>query len=153
MLSASVLRKLNVDSDLGRFVDLADDALERTITCQQLLGSGDAIGADDQFIACKPIFVEMLMFRNLSDAVGLIVLKCFQVASSVSAIVDARELPSVLERVLTRVRAAPFMSFEQACELADAIEAKAVLSPIPGFVELSNALSEASRPSTVTEHD
>jgi hypothetical protein len=104
----------------------------------------DALGADDQFIACKPIFVEMLMFRNLSDAVGLIALKCFQVAASVKAVVDAPELPSVLERVLTRVRAAPFMSFKEACELADEIEKKTSLSAIPGVVEVSNELVEAS---------
>jgi hypothetical protein len=152
-LSAGVLRKLDVDSELGRFVGLIDDALERLSECQQLLTSSDILGADDQFIACKPILIEMFMFRDLSDAVGLIVLKCFQVAASVRAIVDARELPGVLERVLTRIRAAPFMTFQQACVLADEIEAKSALSPVPGFVEVSNALVEASQGLPASEND
>jgi hypothetical protein len=141
-LSAGILRKLDVDSELSRFVGLTDEALDRLTACQQLLAS-DPLGADDQFIGCKPVFVEMLMFRDLSDSVGLIALKCTQVAASVKAVVDAPELPSALERVLTRVRAAPFMSFEEACALADEIEGKAALTPVPGFVELSNELIEA----------
>jgi hypothetical protein len=142
-LSAGVLRKLDVESELSRFVGLANEALDRLSVCQRLLAS-DPLGADDQFIGCKPIFIEMLMFRDLSDAVGLIALKSMQVAASVKAVVDAPELPSVLERVLTRVRAAPFMSFEEACVLADEIEGKAALKPVPGFVELSNELIKAS---------
>jgi hypothetical protein len=141
-LSASVLRKLDHDSELGRFVGLIDLVLERCLECQHLMKSGDLLGADDQFIGCKPILTEMFMFRDLSDAVGLIVLKCLQVAASVAVIVDAPELPKVLERALTRVRAAPFMSFQQACSLSDDIEASASLSPLPGFFEVSNALVE-----------
>ncbi len=153
-LSAGVLRKLDIDSELGRFVGLAQDAIERLAACQLLLGSGDPIGADDQFIACKPILTEMLMYRDLSDAVGLIALKCLQIASSVKVIVDATALPSVLERVLTRVRAAPFMSFEEACALADVIEEKASLLPLPGLASLASALAEASAaPSDAVEND
>lgn len=144
LLSAGVLRKLNVDSELGRFVGLAQDVLERLSDCKMLWLAGDALGADDQFIACKPILTEMFMFRHLSDSVGLIVLKCFQVAASVRAIVDAPELPSVLERALTRVRSAPFMPFDEACALADEIESSAVLSDVPGFPEVSNELIEAA---------
>jgi hypothetical protein len=153
-LSAAVLKKLNVDSELGRFLGLVQNAIERLSLCQQLIVSGDVLGADGQFIACKPLFVEMLMFRDLSDAVGLVVLKCLQIATSVKAIVDALELPSVLERTLTRVRMAPFMRFEEACALADEIEEKATLEAVPGFIELSNALVEAmDTPSDPTEND
>jgi hypothetical protein len=144
LLSAGVLRKLNIDSELGRFVGLVQDALERLSGCKMLWLAGDALGADDQFIACKPILTEMFMFRDLSDSVGLIVLKCFQVAASVRAIVDAPELPSVMERALTRVRSAPFMPFGEACALADEIESSAVLSEVPGFPELSNELVQAA---------
>lgn len=145
LLSASILRRLDVDSELGRFVGLAEDAIERLSTCQGLLGSGDALGADDQLLACKPLFAEMLMYRDLSDAVGLIVLKCFQVANSVKAIVDAKALPSALERALTRVCSAPFMTFEAACELADMIDASASLMPVPGMAPLASALAEAAQ--------
>ena len=141
-LSAGVLRKLDAESELSRFVTLTDVALDKLSMCQQLLAS-DPLGADDQFIGCKPVFIEMLMFRDLSDAVGLIALKCMQVAASVKAIVDAPELPPALVRVLARVRAAPFMRFEEACLLADEIEGKAALKPVPGFSELSNELIEA----------
>jgi hypothetical protein len=139
---------LDVDSELGKFVGLAQDAIERLTSCQDLLKAGDAIGADDQFIACKPLLTEMLMYRNLSDAVGLIVLKCFQIAGSVKVITDAGELPNVLERAITRVRAAPFMSFQEACALADAVEEQAILLPVPGLASVANALVAASEGAT-----
>lgn len=143
-LSAGVLRKLDVDSELGKFVGLAQDTIERLTICRELLRSGDPIGADDQFIACKPLLTEMLMYRNLSDAVGLIALKCFQIAGSVKVITEAGALPDVLERALTRVRAAPFMSFKEACALADAVEEQATLLPVPGLASVANALVDAS---------
>ena len=147
LLSANVLRKLDVDSDLGRFVGLVHEALERLSACQMLLPN-DAIAADDSFLACKPIFSEMLMFRDLSDPVGLIALKCFQVAASIKAIVDAPDLPVVLERALTRVRSAPFMKFEEACNLSDEIESAAHLVPLPGLIESSNELVESAEVSS-----
>jgi hypothetical protein len=146
-LSANVLRKLDVDSHLGRFVGLVQEALERLSLCQTLLPT-DAIAADDSFLACKPIFGELLMFRDLSDPVGLIALKCFQVAASIKAIVDAPDLPVVLERALTRVRAAPFMRFEEACYMADEIESVARLVPLPGLIESTNELVESAEASS-----
>jgi hypothetical protein len=123
--------------------------LERLSVCKAFLSS-DPIAADDSFIACKPIFTELLMFRDLSDAVGLISLKCLQVAASVKAIVDAPELPAVLERALTRVRATPFMNFEEACMLADEIEGVVHLEPLPGLSETSNELVESAEASSGT---
>jgi hypothetical protein len=116
--------------------------------------SEDFLAADDQFIACKPIFLEMLMFRDLRDTVGLIALKCFQLAGSVKAVTDTPALPSVLERALSRVRMAPFMKFEEACALSDELERVVTLGAVPGFAEISRALVEAANePATSHEHD
>lgn len=143
-LSAAVLSRLDIDSELGRFLGLVQSVTERLVLCQDLMKLGDTIGADDEFIACKPLLTEMLMYRGLSDAVGLIVLKCLQIATSVKAIVDAPAMPPVLQRTLARVRMAPFMKFEEACTLVEEIEKATLLQPLPGLSEFSSALVDAA---------
>lgn len=148
LLNASVLRKLDNSSSLAQLLSLAEDAMARLGKCLVLLEAGDRLGADDQLMGCKRVFSEMLMFRNINDAVGLLVLKFFQ-GSNVGAITDAPELPSVLLRGLHRMWASPFMKFEEASDLADEIEAAAVITALPGYSQvtaelLANVLPEPS---------
>lgn len=139
LLNASVLRKLDNTSSLARLLSLAEEAMARLERCVFLLNSGDHLGADDQLMGCKRLFSEMLMFRNTSDAAGLLAVKFFQ-SSSIHAVTDAPALPSALLRALHRIWASPFMKFEEACDLADEIEEAAELSALPGYAEITTEL-------------
>ena len=151
MLSAGVLQKLNPENEVGRFLDLCAQALAQIEECKELIKS-DPLAADDKFMASKVIFSELLMFRDLSDSVGLISAKCFQVASQVAAVTDAPELPAALIVALTRIWAAPFMAFSEACNLADEIEQAAPKLVLPSYDEVAAELvSDAEQSEVVAE--
>ena len=69
-LAASALRKLDEESSVGRLFELIEAALLRLEACLEFLETGDNLAADDEFMGCKKIFSEMLMFRDVSEPVG-----------------------------------------------------------------------------------
>ena len=101
--------------------------------------------ADDQFMAAKSLLTELFMFRSVSDSVGLVTLKCLQAASEVGAVTEARATLDMMIRGLTRIHQAPYLSFDEACSLADALE-KAAPGPLrtPGYDELASDLIVAA---------
>jgi hypothetical protein len=139
-LSARVLQKLDRNAQLSKFFELAANATSHINECIDLLEQQDNLAADDQFMAGKQIFAELLMFRDISDSVGLVLLRCFQAASQVRAVTDVPTLPRTILRVLNRISTAPFMNFEEACSLADEIEHAAGRLSMPGYNELSEQL-------------
>jgi hypothetical protein len=144
-LNASVIQRLNPEAELSRFLDVCSKVLTILEKCSELLEVRDALGADDRLMASKPLLTELVMFRDISDSVGLLVLKCFQAVSQVKAISDVPRLPEVLRRALNRLWAAPFMEFDEACDLADEIDAAANPISFPGYVELTNELVSDAR--------
>jgi hypothetical protein len=138
-LSAAAVRKLDDQSPIGRLLNLVEEALRRLERCQELLDKQELFSADDELMACKRLFSEMLMFRGINDSLGLVSWKVFQ-AAQMTAITDAPTLPEALHRVLTRVWASPFMKFEEACLLAEEIEGAASIGLPPGYREVSEEL-------------
>ena len=145
LLTASVLQRLDPDAELSRFLDVSSRALAGMEACLELLKARDFLGADDQLMATKAMLAELMMFREISDSVGLIALKCLQVASKVKAITDAPDVPEALRQALHRAWASPFMKFDEACDLADKIEDAAASLHLPGYVELTNELVSDAR--------
>lgn len=74
-LSPSALRKLDDQNPLGRLLELIEASLLRLEACLGFLAAGDNFAADDEFMGCKKLFSEMLMFRDTSEAVGLLSMK------------------------------------------------------------------------------
>jgi hypothetical protein len=138
-LSAAAVRKLDDESPIGRVLELIELTLQRLETCMQYLGQKEMFSGDDELMACKRLFSEMLMFRDVNDTIGLIAWTAYQ-ASQVTAITDAPMLPEVLHRVLTRLWASPFMRFEEACLLAEEIESAVLIAPAAGYIEVSEEL-------------
>jgi hypothetical protein len=138
-LGAATVLRLNSETDLSRFLGLAVAGIAQMERVEERLAANDFIGADDEFLASKKTLTELLMYRDISDALGLIVLKCFQAAASVHAITGAKSMPAVIKRALQRIWSAPFMKFETACEIADQID---TLGPfvLPGYTELAAEL-------------
>lgn len=139
-LDANTLQRLNPDAELSKFFALASKAIDQISASGKALLNNDPLLADDALMASKTLLSELLMYRNLSDAIGLVVFKCFQAVSAAKAVTDAPQLPEVLERALQIISAAPFMKFDEACELVNKIEE--VASPLctPGYHELANEL-------------
>ena len=75
---------------------MIEDALEELDRCISSLDAGDDFAADDMLMACKRTFSEMLMFRSVSDAIGLLTLKLFQ-AASVGVVIDNPQLPRIFK--------------------------------------------------------
>jgi hypothetical protein len=138
-LSAAAVRKLDDESPIGRVLELIELTLQRLETCLQYLGQKELFSGDDELMACKRLFSEMLMFRGVNDSIGLIAWTAYK-ASQVTAITDAPMVPEVLHRVLTRLWASPFMRFEDACLLAEEIESAVSVAPAAGYIEVSEEL-------------
>jgi hypothetical protein len=153
VLSAQVLRKLDPDTDLARFFDFSAQAIEYLRECDELLTQRDNLAADDKFMASKIVFAELLMFRDISDAVGLIALKLFQVATQIHAVTDTPELPRTMLRALHRIWAAPFMKFDAACVLADEIEEAAGDLILPGYAEVTAELIGDAEANENAQHE
>jgi hypothetical protein len=82
------------------------------------------------------------MLRDVSEAVGLISLRCLH-AVSTNVIKDTPDIASVMKRALTRLRATPFMEFDTAIEIADEIDIAASNgATLPGYNELVRCLLE-----------
>jgi hypothetical protein len=138
-LAAATVLRLNPETDLSRFLTLAAAAIAEMEAVEQRLAVRDFIGADDKFLASKKTLTELLMYRDISDALGLVVMKCFHAAVNVQAITDAAMLPTLIKRSLQRVWSAPFMKFEAANEIVDQIEALGA-HVLPGYKELTAEL-------------
>jgi hypothetical protein len=132
-LDASALQRLNPDADLSKFLVIASKAIGQFEMCQERLTVKDALGADDALMATKAILSELLMYRDLSDAIGLIVHKCFQATCALKAVTDAPHLPEMLKRALQRTWTSPFMDFAEACDIVDKIEDVATPLYLPGY--------------------
>ncbi len=139
-LNANVLQRLNPDAELSKFFTLASKAIGQMSACEEALLNKDPLAADDVSMASKITLSELLMYRDLSDAIGLVVFKCFQAASAVKAVTDAPQLPETLKRALQRILASPFMKFEEACDIVAKIEEVASPLNLPGYDELANEL-------------
>jgi hypothetical protein len=87
-LSAGALQRLNPEAHLSRFLALASNAVAQLEVSKESLAVGDALRADDVLMGTKSILSELLMYRDLSDSIGLIVFKAFQATSAVKAITD-----------------------------------------------------------------
>lgn len=142
-LSAAVLRKLDPETELGRFLDVAARAIQAFNTCSQELSSGRNLGADDNLMAARQLLAELFMLRDISDAIGVIVLAALEATSKVVAIVDAPELPAACVTALSRLWAAPFMDFAEAAVLARAIQVAAKTEGMRAFNALVDELLEA----------
>lgn len=145
ILDAKVLERVDPEADLSQFIRLARDGADVLQECIDLLRNEDTLGADERLLAAKKIFAEMLMFRALNDSAGLLSLRCFQASSMLAVVTDAPELVRAMHKAVRRVRAAPFLKFEEACVLADEIERAAPgLLTTAGYAELSNELISAA---------
>jgi hypothetical protein len=101
------------------------------------------LAADDKLMASRQLLAELFMLRELSDAIGVIVLAALETTSKVVAIVDAPDLPVACTNALHRLWAAPFMSFAEAAPLAHAIEVAAKTEGMAAFSALVDELLEA----------
>jgi hypothetical protein len=142
-LSAAVLRKLDPDTELGRFLDVTAEVIQAFNTCSQELSSGRNLAADDKLMAARQLLAELFMLRAISDAVGVIVLAALEATSRVAAIVDAPEMPAACVAALNRLLAAPFMDFAEAANLAHSIEVAAKTEGMTAFNALVDELLDA----------
>ena len=139
-LSAQSLHRMSPKSELGRFFELCTDAISGLEECEHLLAAAENFAADDKFMSLKPLFTELFILRDVSDAVGLLSLTCLQSASKAVAITDARTLPQIMCRAVTRLWSAPFMQFSEAASLSTEIEQAANSLNLPGYAEVSQEL-------------
>lgn len=139
-LNASVLRRLDASSDVGIFVTFAEDLIDHLEGAAVALASRDHLLADNILISAKKVASELLMYRDVSDAAGLIALKCFQSLCEIKAIVDAPEAIDVMQRAMRRIWAAPFMSFDEASDLSSLIEDSVAGLTLVSYNELANEL-------------
>lgn len=139
-INANTLQRLDPDAELSKFLALASMAIDQMRECGKAFSSSDPLSADDMFMASKITLSQLLMYRNLSDAIGIVVFKCFQAASAMKAITDIPQLPEILERALEKLSRAPFMKFEDACDVVNTIEEAAGPLCTPGYRELANEL-------------
>jgi hypothetical protein len=140
MLGTNALLRLSPDTELSKFTVLTSKAIEQIAKCEEELSQNDPLSADDNLMQCKITLSELLMYRDLSDSIGLVISKCWQAASAVKAVTDAPQLPTALKRTLQRIFSSPFMKFEEACDIVTKIEDVASPLSLPGYDELANEL-------------
>jgi hypothetical protein len=140
VLNASVLLRLDPDAELSKFLTRARETIDLIEASEERLNAKDNLGADDRLMASKRVLSELLMFREISDAIGLIVFKCFQAICAVKAVTDAPALPAALRQALEEIWAAPYLDFDHACEIVSKIETAAGLLAPHGYNELANEL-------------
>lgn len=151
-LNAAALYKPNPDSELASYLRVAERAIAEIQSTQAFVRSGSLLSADDSFMGLKRTLAELLMFRTVSDSVGLVAMRCYQAALQVKVISDAGELPDTLARALHRVWGAPYLDFDEACSLADEIEAVATqIKVAPGYVEVCEELIADSEAEPVVD--
>jgi hypothetical protein len=143
-IAATRLYGSDENTELGRFFIIAADAISVLEDCAELLRTSQNLAADDRLMASKALFAELYILRDVSEAAGLISLKCLQASCKTKAITDAPELIVAMLHALRLLRNAPFMKFDVASELASKIEEAAGPLNLPGFNELSMALIEES---------
>lgn len=139
-LSAATLYRADPEGEVSIFLKICTQVLLDLEKVQAIIKLGDNLSADDLFMKTKQLFAELLMYRDISDSVGLVVLRCFQISSKVIAVTDFPELPEALLRALRRTWNAPFLEFGEACDLADNIEIAVSALSVPGYNEAAGAL-------------
>jgi hypothetical protein len=107
---------------VGTFLMLVEQLLSCLENAEEAIRGRDYLLADDALIAAKNHASELLMYRDLSDAAGLLSLKCFQALREIKAVVDAPQSVETMRRAMQRIWAAPFMNFDEAADLASEIE-------------------------------
>jgi len=140
VLNASVLLRLDPDAELSRFLTLTREAIDVITSSQERLDAKDNLGADDRLMASKRVLSELLMYRDISDSIGLIVFKCFQAVCAAKAVTDAPRLVEALRHALEEIWAAPYLDFDRACEIVSEIESAGGVLALPGYNELANEL-------------
>jgi hypothetical protein len=140
LAAAAVVLRLEPETDLSKFLARASDVIRSMEQIEAGLATRDIIGADDCLLASKEGLSELLMYRDISDGLGLIVLKCFQAVTAIVAVTDAPNLAGVIKHELQRTWAAPFIDFDDACAIADVIEETAGSMVLPGYNELAAEL-------------
>lgn len=140
LLNVAALQRLQPDTQLSRFLSIASRALAQAEVCDENIRAKDALGADDALMATKSVLEELLMYRDISDSVGLIAFKCFDATCKISMATDAPGLPTAVKRALQRIWSAPFMPFDEACKLADSIEESVGSLEVVGYAEIAAEL-------------
>ena len=128
------------NSALAQFIALCDQTVDALVQCDHLLRRNEQFASDDAFMEIKLQLAELFMFRSLAEAVGLITLTCYEAATATLAITDRPDLPSQLTMALRKIRARPFMSFDEASEICDPIREYSAVGPPAGFNELVRLL-------------
>ncbi len=139
-LNASALRRLDPKSEVGTFLTLAEELIRSLENAATALASRDNLLADNILITAKKVASELLMYRDISDAAGIIALKCFQALCEIKAIVDAPQSIEVMKHVVQRIWAAPFMAFDEASDLSSMIEDSVGGLTLAGYNELVDEL-------------
>lgn len=139
-LDASALRKLDPESELAKFLNLSEDLIVRLESSSEALREKDNLLADDHLIAAKKLASELLMYRNLSDAIGIVALKIFQALCEIKSVVESPGSVDVMKQSLQRIWAAPFMAFDDAADLASAIEDSVGGLKLVGYDEIAGEL-------------
>ncbi len=134
--------------ELERFFHITNDIIQRLNHCDLLLAAGETFAADDEILGIKALFVELYMLRAISEAVGMISLKCLQLLTILIAITDIPEIASKLQFIIRRLRHAPFMSFLEASRLVDEIEASSGKLYLPGYGAFTSELLEQTNSKT-----
>lgn len=125
---------------MSRFFKVSGDLISALSECDNHIQQGAFLAADDVLMNCRPVIQEMFMLRDISEAVGLVSLRCLH-AANVDAITNTPDIASTMMRAITRLRAAPFMKFDIAIELADDIDTAAGTQEVlPGYNELVQLL-------------
>lgn len=135
------------ETELGKFFELTNRAIKLIDEACRYLEDGENFAADDSLMAFKVATSEMFVLREVSDAAGLLSLKCFQAATAIDAVNLNPGLLRVLRSVLGQLWAAPFMPFERAAALSKKIENACNIPALPGYNDLAKALIQEAFPS------
>ena len=141
-IPASTLLAETENLRLNKLFHYTQEALQSLALSRAALEQGDVVAADDGLTKCAFLFEYIFTFCNVSDAVGLVSLKAFMCCRT-GVVTDKPACLDILMRATTRLRAAPFMPFTDASELASEIErAFCDALNLPGYHELADLLLE-----------
>ena len=68
-LAAAAVLRLEPETDLGRFLACSSDAIASMEQVEEYLAARDFIAADDCLVSSKERLAELLIYRDISDAV------------------------------------------------------------------------------------
>ncbi len=133
VLSAQVLRKLNPDSDLARLFDVTSQIVQEAEECEVLLNDSQNIEADARLLSIKVLLTELFMFRDLSEAAGIVSFSALECISKVATVTDSPNLVPALANAFKRLWAAPFMPIGETSSLCQSMERAVSGASLPGY--------------------